>query len=166
MIHDTQSAQISQKQDERKIYAIMKTMCPPSYHHNDSVATQRQLTMDLCIPCLAFWALFGSLVPAMCNRPSCAQVHELTQSHCGDNWEATLFSWLHVYYAHLASVRLEHFLCLEHFVWPLILCSFLNLFSTLWFIGSFVIYIYIYIYIYILKSMLKFIKGLSIHIFS
>ena len=26
------------------------------------------------------------------NRTSCAQVHELPQSHCGDNWEGTLFS--------------------------------------------------------------------------
>ena len=39
MIHDTQSAQISQKQDERNLYAIMKTMCPPGYHHNGFVAT-------------------------------------------------------------------------------------------------------------------------------
>ena len=39
MIHDTQSAQISQKQDERNIYVIMKTMCPPGYHHNGFVAT-------------------------------------------------------------------------------------------------------------------------------
>ena len=39
MIHDTQSAQISQKQDERNIYAIMETMCPPGYHHNGFVAT-------------------------------------------------------------------------------------------------------------------------------
>ena len=44
MIHDTQSAQISQKQDERNIYIyiyiyiIMKTMCPPGYHHNGFVA--------------------------------------------------------------------------------------------------------------------------------
>ena len=38
MIHDTQSAQISQKQDGRNIYVIMKTMCPPGYHHNGSVA--------------------------------------------------------------------------------------------------------------------------------
>ena len=29
-------------------------------------------------------ALFGSLVPAMCNRTSCAKVHELPQSHYGD----------------------------------------------------------------------------------
>ena len=29
---------------------------------------------------------------AMCNRTSCAQVHELPQSHCGDNREGTLFS--------------------------------------------------------------------------
>ena len=33
------SAQISQKQDERNIYVIMKTMCPPGYHHNGFVAT-------------------------------------------------------------------------------------------------------------------------------
>ena len=39
MIHDTQSAQISQKQDGRNIYVIMKTMCPPGYHHNGFVAT-------------------------------------------------------------------------------------------------------------------------------
>ena len=45
----------------------MKTMSPPGYHHNGFVATH---------------AL----------RTSCAQVHELPQSHCGDNREGTLFS--------------------------------------------------------------------------
>ena len=39
MTHDIQSAQISQKQDEHNIYDIMKTMCPPGYHHNGFVAT-------------------------------------------------------------------------------------------------------------------------------
>ena len=39
-----------------------------------------------------YMVLFGSLVPAMWNRTSCAQVHELPQSHCGDNREGTLFS--------------------------------------------------------------------------
>ena len=28
---------------------------------------------------------------------SCAQVYELPPSHCGDNREGTLFSWLHIY---------------------------------------------------------------------
>ena len=32
-MHDTQSAQISQKQDGHNIYAMMKTMCPPGYHY-------------------------------------------------------------------------------------------------------------------------------------
>ena len=41
-------------------------------------------------PCLASWALFGSLVPVMCNRTSCVQVHELPQSHCGDNMFSSL----------------------------------------------------------------------------
>ena len=42
----------------------MKTICPPGYHHNGIVAT----------------------------RTSCAQMHELKQSHCGDNLEGRLFS--------------------------------------------------------------------------
>ena len=62
MIHDTQSAQISQKQDERNIYVIMKTMRPPGYHHNGFVAT---------------------------HTPG---LHELPQSHCGDDRKGTLFS--------------------------------------------------------------------------
>ena len=57
MIRDTQSAQIAQKQDGRNIYEIMKTMCPPGYHHNGFVAT----------PALGHM-MYGS---------SCAQVHEL-----------------------------------------------------------------------------------------
>ena len=39
MTHDTQSAQISQTQDEHKTYVIMKTTCPPGYHHNGFAAT-------------------------------------------------------------------------------------------------------------------------------
>ena len=48
----------------------MKTMCPPGYHHSGFVATHA----------------LGH------NRTSRAQVHELPQSHCGDNREGTLFS--------------------------------------------------------------------------
>ena len=54
------------------IYAIMKTMCPPGYHPNNFVATHT--------------------LGYMMNRTSCAQVHELPQSHRGDNRESTLFS--------------------------------------------------------------------------
>ena len=39
MIHDTQSAQISQNQNEYNIYAIMKTMYRLGYHYNGFVAT-------------------------------------------------------------------------------------------------------------------------------
>ena len=38
-----------------------------------------------CTPCLACWSLLGSLVTAICNQTSCAQVHELPQSQCGDS---------------------------------------------------------------------------------
>ena len=47
MIHDTQSAQIPQKQDEHNIYATMKTMCPPGHHHNGFVATHALGHMNL-----------------------------------------------------------------------------------------------------------------------
>ena len=52
----------------------------------------------------------------MCNYTSCAQVHELPQSHCGDIWDSTLISWLHIYYEYItynASVRFEHSVCCE-----------------------------------------------------
>ena len=51
----------------------MKTMCPPGYHHNGFVATH-------------------ALGHMMYGCTSCDQVHELPQSHCGDNREGTLFS--------------------------------------------------------------------------
>ena len=47
MIHDTQSAQISQKQDERNIYVIMKTMCPPGYYHNGLVNLKYEIFLEL-----------------------------------------------------------------------------------------------------------------------
>ena len=49
MIHDTQSAQISQKQDERNIYEIMKTMCPPGCYQNGFVATVHHVPK--CMSC-------------------------------------------------------------------------------------------------------------------
>ena len=70
MIHDTY------KQDNRNTYAIMKTMCPPGYHHNGFAATH---TLG--------HVMYG-------HAP---QVHELPQSHCGDNREGTLFSYIYMY---------------------------------------------------------------------
>ena len=52
----------------------MKTMCPPGYHYNGFVATHA----------------LGHMMYD--NHTSCAQVHELPQSHCGDNREGILFS--------------------------------------------------------------------------
>ena len=77
-MHNSQSAQISMKQDGHNIYVIVKTMCPPSHHHNGFVATHA----------------LGYIKPyIMCPT----QVHELSQSHCGDIWEDTLFSCIYIY---------------------------------------------------------------------
>ena len=57
----------------------MKTMCPPGHHHNGFVATDALGHM-----------MYGCAQVPKCM--SCAQVHELPQSHCGDDREGTLFS--------------------------------------------------------------------------
>ena len=83
-------------------------------------------------PCLAWWELFGSLVPEIYNRPSCTQVHELRQSYCGGNREGTLFPWLHIFYAHIALWNLSTW-CVVDYLWPLLLNSLFNLLSNRWF---------------------------------
>ena len=69
----------------------------------------------LYAPCLKCWALFGSLVPTMCNRTSYAQVHELPWGHwwIGNNREGRLSVFLTtcIYYVHLISVGFEHSVC-------------------------------------------------------
>ena len=54
MIHDTQSAQISEKQDGCNIYVIMKTMCPTSYHHNGFMATHALGHIQLMPKCISY----------------------------------------------------------------------------------------------------------------
>ena len=64
-----------------------------------------------CSPCLACWAFFhSSLVPARVTThpaPKCMTCHKaivvITKKE--------LFSWLHMYYIHFASVRFEHSVC-------------------------------------------------------
>ena len=50
------------------------------------------MTTYITFHALCLLSTLGSLVPAMCNRTLGAQVHELSQSHCGYNREGTLFS--------------------------------------------------------------------------
>ena len=85
MIHDTQSAQISQKQDEHNIYiyVIMKTMCPPTYDLNGFVVTHA----------------FGNMMYG-----SCAQAHALSQNHCGDNWEGSICIYIYIYILYIIYI--------------------------------------------------------------
>ena len=43
-------------------------------------------------------------------------MHELPQRYCGYNLEVPLFLWLHIYYAHLTSVRFAHCVCHESLI--------------------------------------------------
>ena len=83
VVSDPRHTECSNLTEERKLYAIMKTMCPPGYHHNGFVATHALEHM-----------MYGS----------CAQVHELPQSHCGDNREGTFFSWFHCFIYHFVAL--------------------------------------------------------------
>ena len=123
MIHESQSAQILQKQDGRNIYAIMKIAYITRGHIVFMIAYILRPSCfceiwGLCVSwitydhlyyasCLASRALFGSLVPEMCSCTSCAQVHELAQTYCGDNRESTLLSWLH----NKVTIKLELQVC-------------------------------------------------------
>ena len=48
---------------------------------------------------LNYWTLFGSLVPAICNHTSCAQVYEFLWDHwrIDNNWNCTLSLFLTMY---------------------------------------------------------------------
>ena len=123
MIHESQRAQILQKQDGRNIYAIMKIAYITRGHIVFMIAYILRPSCfceiwGLCVSwitydhlyyasCLASRALFGSLVPEMCSCTSCAQVPELAQTYCGDNRESTLLSWLH----NKGTIKLELQVC-------------------------------------------------------
>ena len=63
-------------------------------------------------------------------------LHELPQSHCGDNGNGTLFLGVHICYSNFVCIGLKHSICHE------LQCIYIH------------IYIYIYIYIYITFAVL------------
>ena len=74
MIHDTQTAQISRKQDERNIYEIMKTMCPPGNHHNGFVATH---AVNICIYIITFFVYVYGLNGSIGDKYENEETHQL-----------------------------------------------------------------------------------------
>ena len=99
-------------------------------HENNDVSTQFSPQWFCGNSCI--WA----------DRALCVQVHELPQSHCDDNQESSLFSWLPICYAHLASERFEHFMFCGSLMTTYILYIYI--------LYIYILYIYIlYIYIYI-----------------
>ena len=95
-------------------------------------------------PCLACWALFSSLVPTMYKRTSCPQVHELPESHCGDNREDTLFSWLHIYT--YIYIYIYMYIYIIYYIYYILYIYIIYIYNV-----SYVIYI-IYTYISYLKQ--------------
>ena len=84
--------------------------------------------------------------------PVCPPGAWVATKHCDDNREGTLFSWLHIYYVHLASVRFEHSVYHES------LMTTHTHTDTYIYIHIYIIYIYyiyIYIYIHIYPSVLQ-----------
>ena len=103
------------------------------------IQSWKQCTLPV-ITAVALWQLLGTW---------CAKVHELPQSHCGDNWEGTLFSWLYIYFmliSHLWDLRA--LFVVDH-LWPVIYIIYiLYIYPYLYLYISISIYLYIYIYIH------------------
>ena len=122
------SAQISQKQDERNIYVIMKTymlLCS-SYFCEISALCVLWITYDnlYYTPCLSCRALFGLMVPAMCNSTLyMSYTSWLPQNHC-----IYIYIYIYIYilytyiYIYIYTIKLYP---------PLINCSILC--TTEWF---------------------------------
>ena len=67
------------------------------------IYTQSCKQYALLVTTLGLWQLMRLGTEYTVTRTWCTWAH--------DNWEGTLFSWLHIYYAYLASVRFEHSVC-------------------------------------------------------
>ena len=79
----TQSAKILQKQDERNVYAIIKTMCSPGYHHSGFVATHAIGHM-----------MYGSLC-AQHHVHKCMSCHG--RAHCFHDYNDYIYIYIYVY---------------------------------------------------------------------
>ena len=69
----------------------MKTMCPLGYHHNGFMATHALGHMMYII------TIYIYNRTSYYNCTSCAQVHELRESHFADNREGTLCIYIYIY---------------------------------------------------------------------
>ena len=124
MIHDTQSAQISQKQDEHNIYVIMKAMCPPSYHHNGFVATHPHGHM------MYGYMLLIPMNQRVLNKQSChkAIVVITGRVHCFHDY---IYIYIYIYLHAYKYIYI--YIYIQIYIYILYIYT----------------YIYIYIYIYI-----------------
>ena len=87
-------------------YIITYILCTSYFREIWTLGVSRitydHLSTHIMLPAselLSFWACFGLLVPAMCNHTSCAQVHVLPKSHCGDNWDGkqiVIYIYIHI----------------------------------------------------------------------
>ena len=105
--NDTQSAQIWEKHDEHNIYAIMKRRV---HCFHDCISIMLILLLwDLSTPC------HGSLITTyiMLLSYQCVTVHHVPKYMSCHKATVViiLFSWLRIYYAHLAFVKFEHSVC-------------------------------------------------------
>ena len=124
MIHDTQSAQIPQKQDERDIYVciyvytyILRCICIYMY------IRLILLLWDFSTLCVVdhLWPL------VLCSLLSLLSTF----------W---FIGTSNVFYdnIYIMLILLLWDLCVVDHLWPLVLCSLLSLLSTLWFIGTYI----------------------------
>ena len=101
------------------------------------------------ITTMALWQLMHFETWCTSCTP-CAQVHELPQSHCGDNREGRLFSWLYIYITPILLLWDLSTLCVVDLSTSDHLHKYIHYINihTRTYTYSIHLYIYLYIYIY------------------
>ena len=98
--------QIPQKQDKHNIYVIMKTMFPPSYHHNDFVATRALRHMmygyTLLVP-VNQWVLKKLSKEHNISGHKWSTTYRVLKSQRSKMSIISMLSWKHICFNHNSS---------------------------------------------------------------
>ena len=114
MIHDTKSAQISQKQDGRNIYMQSWKKCAFAVITTMALCQHMHLVTCCTVTYCALWFI------------DCIYILHI--------YIAYILLWLHIYITAILIFWDLSTLCVVDHLWSLVLCSLLSLLSTLWLI--------------------------------
>ena len=137
MNNATQSAQISQKQDEHNVYVIMKTICTSGYHRNGFAATHA----------LGYMMCSYTLLVPMNQR----MLNKLCKDH---NISGNIYIYIYLYIYYIYHIYIYMLYYIYAYIWLCTIYSIYiymptHIYTHICIYTYICIYMYIYIYIYI-----------------